>query len=89
MPISLILTSSLLRYFIERLFKIEINNIYKCVIINSLCPFFKKDENFNSTNLPIVNPNCDGAKSEFFNKNYVIVLVNLFSNTLKGIIHII
>ena len=32
--------------------------------------------------LPLVKHNCDGNKSEFLNKNYVIVFVNIISNIL-------
>ena len=43
---------------------------------------FKQDSNCNSTDLPLVKPNCDGDKSEFVYKNDVILFVKIFSNTL-------
>ena len=44
---------------------------------------FKQDNNCNSTDLPLVKPNCDGDKSEFVNKNDVILFVKIFSNNLE------
>ena len=44
---------------------------------------FKQDNNCNSTDIPLVKQNCDGDKSKFFNKNYVILLVIIFTNTLE------
>ena len=41
---------------------------------------FKQYNNCNLTDLPLVKPNYDSDKSEFFNKNYVILLVKIFSN---------